>query len=350
MHLPRSCARAYRAGVSRQIIVIGGSSGALRPLQHILKALPADLPAAVFAVLHVAPYGGTGLFDHLARLTPMKSVVGQDGDPLENGKIVFAPPDNHLVIKSDHIRVVRTPRENLWRPSVDVLFRSAAVAHDSHVTGVILSGALDDGSAGLAAVKRCGGVAIVQSPQEAAVASMPESAIRNIQVDHVLDAAAIAPLLEQRAREPVREQVPIPEDLLLESRFAESGEPSLEINNALGELSEFTCSECAGPLWKRRDDMLRYRCLTGHALTARSLDEGLARNLDGALWAAIRQFEQRANLCARMSEVERAHGRELTAAVYEEREREAKENARLIRQMLQRDRLHEDNGEGAGAQ
>jgi two-component system, chemotaxis family, protein-glutamate methylesterase/glutaminase len=334
--------------VSRQIIVIGGSSGALRPLQRILGALPADLPAAVFAVLHVAPYGGTGLFEHLARLAPMKAAVGQDGAPLEHGKITFAPPDHHLIVKADHVRVVRTPRENLWRPSVDVLFRSAAIAHDSRVAGVILSGALDDGSAGLAAVKRCGGTTIVQSPSEAGVASMPESAIRNTQVDHVLDADAIAPLLERLAREPTHGKVPVPEDLVLESRFAELGQPSLEINSALGELTEFSCSECAGPLWKRHDDMLRYRCLTGHALTARSLDEGLARNLDSALWAAIRQFEQRANLCARMAEDERGRGRELTAAIYDEREQEARSHARLIRQMLEGRQVPEASSETRG--
>jgi two-component system chemotaxis response regulator CheB len=286
----------------------------------------------------VAPYGGTGLFDDLAQLTPMKAVVGEDGAPLEKSRIVFAPPDHHLIVKSDHVRVARTPRENLWRPSVDVLFRSAAIAHDSQVTGVILSGALDDGSAGLAAVKRCGGVAIVQSPKDASVASMPESAMRNAQVDHVLDADAIAPMLVKLASGTTHRHVAIPEDLVLEARFAETGQPSLEISNALGELSEFTCSECAGPLWKRNDDMLRYRCLTGHALTARSLDEGLTRNLDGALWAAIRQFEQRANLCAQMAIDERAHGREYSASVYMEREREARAHAQSIRLMLQGER------------
>src|SRR3982751_1457739 len=159
------------------IIVIGGSAGALRPLGQILSALPEDLPATVFVVLHVAAYAGTGILEHLCNLASLKARIASDGAPFGNGEIVLAPPDHHLIVKPGHVRVTRTPRENLWRPSVDVLFRSAAVAHGSRVIGVILSGALDDGSAGLSAIKRCGGLTIVQSPADAEVASMPDSAL-----------------------------------------------------------------------------------------------------------------------------------------------------------------------------
>jgi two-component system, chemotaxis family, protein-glutamate methylesterase/glutaminase len=316
------------------IIVIGGSAGALRPLERILASLPASLPAAVFVVLHIAPYAGAGILERLRKLASMKSSIGSDGAPFSAGDLVFAPPDHHLIVKPGHVRAARTPRENLWRPSVDVLFRSAAVAYGSRVTGVILSGALDDGSAGLSAIKRCGGMAIVQSPADAEVASMPESALRNATVDQVLTADAIAPALERLSREAPPRAVDIPDDLVLESQFAETGLPSVEINQALGELSDLTCSECAGPLWKRHGDMLRYRCLTGHAMGARSLEQGLNQNLDGALWAAIRQFEQRANLSGKMSAEERARGREHTAAIYAEREREARDHAQVLRRML----------------
>ena len=319
----------------RNIIVIGGSAGAIRPLERIIASLPADLPAAVFVVLHIAPYAGTGLLEQLGRFASLKASVGSDGARFGNGDLVFAPPDHHLIVKSDHVKVVRTPRENLWRPSIDVLFRSAAVAHGAHVIGVILSGALDDGTAGLSAVRHCGGLTIVQSPAEAEVASMPESAIHNVSVDHVLNADAIAAALEKSSRQPPLREVAVPADILLESRFAETGMPSLEVNQQLGTLSAFTCSECAGPLWQRNGEILRYRCLTGHALTARSLEQGLNQNLDGALWAAIRQFEQRANLCRSMADDERAHGRQRSAAAYDEREHEARNHARVLRRMLQ---------------
>jgi two-component system chemotaxis response regulator CheB len=320
--------------VGHDIIVIGGSAGSFRPLEQILASLPANLPATTFVVVHMAPYAGSGILEHLGKLTSLKASIGSDGAEFGAGEVIFAPPDHHLVVKPGHVRVKHTPRENLWRPSVDVLFRSAAVAYGSRVTGVILSGALDDGSAGLSAIKRCGGISIVQSPADAQVPSMPESAVRNTTVDHVLDAVAIAPALERLSREAPSRGVSIPDDLVLEAQFAERGSSSAEANQALGELSEFTCSECSGPLWKRNGDMLRYRCLTGHALTAQSLDEGLNRNLDGALWAAIRQFEQRANLCGKMAADERQSGRARTAARYAEREREARKFAQTLRSML----------------
>ena len=318
-----------------RIIVIGGSAGAMRPLENILASLPANLPAAVFVVLHLAPYAGREILDHLCGLSAVKARVAGDGDSFSEGEVILAPPDHHLIVKPAQLRVMRTPRENLWRPSVDVLFRSAAVAHGSAVIGVILSGALDDGSAGLAAVKRCGGLALVQSPANAQVASMPDAAIRNAPVDQVLDADAIAPALERLCRDAPAPAVSIPADLVLEAQFAETGKPSAEINQMLGEPTEFTCSECAGPLWKRHGDMIRYRCMTGHALTARALDEGLNRNLDAALWAAIRQFEQRANLCAQMAADERSRSRTRSATAYEEREVEARGYARTLRSMLQ---------------
>src|SRR5688572_11399663 len=133
----------------QRIIVMGGSAGAIRPLERILGSLPADLPAAVFVVLHIAPYAGKGLLEHLCERTSMQARVGIDGTPFSDGEVIFAPPDHHLIVRPGRVCVTRTPRENLWRPSVDVLFRSAAVAYGSQVIGVIVSGALDDGSAGL---------------------------------------------------------------------------------------------------------------------------------------------------------------------------------------------------------
>jgi two-component system, chemotaxis family, protein-glutamate methylesterase/glutaminase len=319
----------------QNIIVIGGSAGALEPLERILGSLPASLPAAVFVVLHIAPYAGRGIFDRVCAASPMRAGVGSDGAPFIDGDVILAPPDHHLIVKSGHVRVTRGPRENLWRPSIDVLFRSAAVAYGSRVIGVILSGALDDGSAGLSAVKRCGGRAIVQTPADAEVTEMPLSAIRNVQVDHVLDAGAIASCIRQLAHAAPAHAIAIPQDLVLETQFAETALSSAAANQALGDLTEFTCAECAGPLWKRHGDMLRYRCMTGHALTARSLDEGLNRNLDAALWAAIRQFEQRANLCGKIAADERARGRARAASSYEEREHEARGYAQTLRRMLE---------------
>jgi two-component system chemotaxis response regulator CheB len=316
------------------IIVIGGSAGALGPLKVILSELPADFPGAVLVVLHLSPHAGTGLPSALNALTPLNVTFASDRAPIGYGHVSMAPPDYHLVVKTGHVLLTHAPRENLWRPAIDVLFRSAAVAYGPRVVGVVLSGALDDGSAGLSAVKRCGGVAIAQSPDDARVPDMPESAIRNVTVDHVLTASEIADKIQQLSSEAPASTMDIPHDLVLEAQVAETGVSSYELNQSLGELSEFTCSECAGPLWRRDGSMLRFRCLTGHALTARNLDEGLSGNLDSALWAAIRQFEQRANLYLKQAAVEDERGRGSTSASYRARADEVRAHANALRNVL----------------
>jgi two-component system chemotaxis response regulator CheB len=316
------------------IIVIGGSAGALEPLKIILSKLPADFPGAVLMVLHLSPHAGSGLVGALHAATPLTVTFASDRAPIRHGHLYMAPPDYHLVVKTGHVLLTHGPRENLWRPAIDVLFRSAAVAYGSRVVGVVLSGALDDGSAGLSAVKRCGGVAIAQSPDDARVPDMPESAIRNAAVDHVLPASGIADRIQQLISEAPGPTIEIPRDLALEAQVAETGVSSYELNQSLGELSEFTCSECAGPLWRREGSMLRFRCLTGHALTARNLDEGLSGNLDSALWAAIRQFEQRANLYLKQADVEDERGRGSASATYRDRADEARGHANALRNVL----------------
>jgi two-component system chemotaxis response regulator CheB len=316
------------------IIVIGGSAGSFDPLRHVLADLAADLPVTVFIVVHVHPTAGRGLVDALRIPRSWKARLAEDGAPIEHGRIMIAPPDHHLIVKRGQVRVTQGPRENLWRPSIDVLFRSAAVAYGSRVAGIVLSGALDDGSAGLAAIKRCGGTAIAQDPVDARVPDMPESAIRNTKIDYILKSHEIAPRIGALASQATVPSPDIPRDLVLEAQIAETGNSSVELNQSLGELSEFTCTDCSGPLWKRNEGMLRYRCLTGHALTARALDEGLNRTLDSALWAAIRQFEQRANLYDKLAGDETARGRSLTGANYQDRASEARGHAQALRQML----------------
>jgi two-component system chemotaxis response regulator CheB len=257
-----------------------------------------------------------------------------DGDQLENGTLYIAPPDQHLILKEDYLRLTRGPRENQWRPAVDVLFRSAAVLHGPRVIAVILSGALDDGSAGLSAVKRCGGIAIVQAPADAAVSDMPESAIRHVNADYIVPAEQIAAIIQCVAGQPAGPSGEIPAELLLEAQIAEAGRIPVELQNSLGELTSFTCADCGGPLWKQRGDGLRFRCLTGHALSARSLESGLDQNLEAAIWAAIRQFEQRTNLQQAMAQEEERKGRSLVASNYRDRASEAKSHADVLRQLL----------------
>jgi two-component system chemotaxis response regulator CheB len=202
------------------------------------------------------------------------------------------------------------------------------------VIGVILSGALDDGSAGLSAVKRCGGIAIVQAPADAAVSDMPESAIRNASVDHIVPAQQLAEIIQRVAGQPAGPSQEIPAELLLEAQITEVGRTSVDLQTSLSELTPFTCADCGGPLWKQRGDGLSFRCLTGHALSAGSLERGLDQNLEAAIWAAVRQFEQRTNLQQVMAQEEERKGRSLAASNYRDRASEAQSHAEALRQLL----------------
>ena len=198
----------------------------------------------------------------------------QDGEPISPGRIYVAPHDHHLLVEPGHLRVVRGPRENHHRPAVDPLFRSAALTYGPRVVGVVLSGALNDGTAGLIAIKRRGGVAIVQDPAEALVPGMPGSALRNVAIDYCLPIADISPLLAQLAREPVAEEgaYPVPAEMELEHRYARGEAVTPERDGQIGQPTLLICPECHTPLWEIQDGgPLRFRCPTGHAFTAESM-------------------------------------------------------------------------------
>ena len=186
------------------IIVIGASAGGVEALMGVVRALPSDLPAALFVVLHIPPDGASALPHILAAAGQLPAAHPRDGDPIEHGRIYVAPPDHHLLVEEGRVRVTRGPRENRYRPAVDPLFRSAARAYGSRVIGVVLSGMLDDGSAGMIAIASRGGIGVVQEPQDALFPGMPQSAIKNDSPAHIVPVAEIGPLLDRLAREPAR--------------------------------------------------------------------------------------------------------------------------------------------------
>lgn len=320
--------------VGHDIVVLGASAGGIEPLKVVLAALPRDLPAALFAVVHLSPHSENRLAESFAAVTPLRVQTAEGNECVEHGQVVIARADHHLVVKIDHIEVTQGPRENQWRPAIDVLFRSAAVAQGPRVIGVILSGSLDDGSAGLIAIKRCGGLALAQEPTDADFPDMPESAIRTGCVDHVLPAKEIGPMLRKLVNTPASAAAPVPDDLKLEADIAATGRSTTAVQGELGELSPFTCAECGGPLWKQDAQLLRFRCLIGHGYTARSLLQASGHRVDSTLWAAVRQFEQRANLQRAMAHEEVTQGREKMAARYTERAAEMEQHATLLRRLL----------------
>ena len=275
-------------------MVIGTSSGGVEALRRLAGDLPPELPAALFVVMHVPEWAPSVLPDILSRAGPLKAVHPEDGDRIEKGRIYVAPPDFHLLGERGRVRLTRGPKENRHRPAVDPLFRTAAVAYGPRVVGVVLSGTLNDGTAGLQAVKQRGGVAVVQDPGDALFSGMPESALEYVGADHCLPMEKIAPLLVRLSGEAAKEEgaYPVPDDMELESRIAGLDPTAIDSDERPGELSRFTCPESSGPLYELQSgDLVRFRCRVGHAFTAESILYDRFEELEKALYAALNTLE-----------------------------------------------------------
>jgi two-component system chemotaxis response regulator CheB len=284
---------------NRDIIVMGASAGGLSAFNRIIKQLPEQLNAAVFIVWHVSPYSTSILPEILNRAGKLKAKHAADGEPIETGKVYIAPPDHHLLLELDRIRLTKGPKENRFRPAIDPLFRSAAYAYGPRVVGVVLTGALDDGTAGLWAIKDRRGIAVVQDPAEAEQPSMPASALANVQVDHCLPVSEIPALLLTLSQQPVEEEsrATVSKDLQIETKIA-LGEDAAELDvKQLGEISEFTCPDCHGTLVEvTNDKLMRFRCHTGHSFGSASLVAELTDSVEESVWTAIRAVEERIRL------------------------------------------------------
>ena len=318
---------------NRDIIVVGASAGGLEALRLLLADLPADLPAAVFVVLHV---GETSQLTHvLAQASALPVKWAASGEAVEHGLVFVAPPGKHLLLHDDHVLLRRGPRENCARPAIDPLFRSAAASFGSRVIGVVLSGALSDGTAGLRAIRRCGGVAVVQDPDDALVPTMPRSALRYADADHVVPVARMASLLGTLSRQEPGPTPDIPLGIRLEAAIAAQESGGMQVNDMLGKPSRFTCPECHGALWEIEDGaMLRYRCHVGHAYTADTVLASQTEEIDRLLGALLRSHQERAALAWRMAEKERACGRERLALQFEQRAGEYAQDAELVKGLL----------------
>jgi two-component system chemotaxis response regulator CheB len=320
---------------NRDIIVIGGSSGATAPLKEILGALPADLPAAIFIVLHI-PAHGIGILSTVASAVSRLPVVqAESGMPIRNGQIYLAAPDHHLLLFKSHIMLGRGPRENMVRPAIDALFRSAAMQYGPRVIGVVLSGLLSDGAAGLSAIKRCGGVALVQDPSDAIADEMPRRALEATTADLCAPGARIGDILADLAREQPGAKLPVPPEIQLEVEIA-AGERIGSDNLAqIANPAALTCPSCGGALSAlKAGHPLRFRCQVGHAYTADALAKEQEGQVDEALRVALRIIEERAELVHRMAEDARNSGRPAVAQTYGRRAAEYREYADMIRRVV----------------
>jgi two-component system chemotaxis response regulator CheB len=330
---------------SRDIIVIGASAGGIEALRHLVGELPSDFRASVFIVQHLSPQSPDILADIIARASTLPTVSPNDWDQIQGGHVYVARPDRHLLLEpSGHTRVTRGPKENRFRPAVDPLFRSAARSFGPRVVGVVLTGGLDDGTAGLLAIKQRGGVAVVQDPTDALVASMPLSALRHVKVDYCMPLVEIAPLLVRLASEPAGEEgaCPVSDDLDIEVKIAREGK-ALDVGvMRLGEPSAFTCPECHGALLQlKQGGMMRFRCHTGHAYSAGSLLAELTESVEDTLWTAVRSIQESAMLMRHLAE-HLSNGDAALAEQFLQKADEAQKRSEVVRQAVMN---HEKMGE-----
>ena len=275
----------------RDIVVVGGSEGGTQALLAFVAGLPADLPAAVFATLHTHAGTESKLADLLTRRGPLPARLAIHGEPIVPGRIYVAPPDNHLLLRPGHVQVVRGPKENGFRPAVDPLFRTASIAYGPRVIGVVLTGNLDCGTAGLLSIKARGGLALVQDPREAAVPEMPRSALDHVAIDHVAPLAELSALVSKLVVAPVG---PGPKQVATEISELEG--------DKLGPAADIVCPICQGKLTETVvGGYSSFRCHVGHSFSLESVAAEQAEEVERALWASVRVLEESARLAGRLS-------------------------------------------------
>lgn len=303
--------------------------------------MPHNLDAAILIVLHTANRAASFLPQILQRVSKLPVCHPADGDAIKRGRVYIAPPGFHMIVESGFVRVVQGPRENLNRPAIDPLFRSAAAVYGPRVIGVILTGMMDDGTAGLMVVTASGGKAIIQDPESALFSGMPKSAL-----DHVPDAQAapledIPALLLQWIRRPLSTGTKRPANAPFkpakETRVAELDMSEISNEERLGQPSPFACPDCGGVLWEiEQDGFLRFRCRVGHALTAKYLGAEQRQAIETALWEALRALEESASLYRRMAGRATQSHHLLPARQFEDRATNTEANSKILRDFLLR--------------
>lgn len=321
------------------IIVIGASAGGVEALIQLVADLPPNLPAAIFVVVHFPAWGQSILPQLLNREGFLHADHAKNDEKIELGRIYVAPPDYHLLVKRGYIRLVQEPKENNTRPAVDPLFRTAGRAYKRRVVGVVLSGTLDDGTAGLIDLKRQGGVAVVQDLTDAFFSGMPKSAIEHADVDFILPLSSIAPALVRLAHEPVAEEAAstVPSESEFETNIdvVEVDKAALRELRKHGTHSGFTCPDCGSSLFQlNKRGLLQYRCLMGHAYSTETLITAQSQTQEEVLWVAIRSLQKRVELMYKMAKYSRERNQILSAKRYEAQAKQAEQRSDFVRQWL----------------
>lgn len=319
------------------IIVVGASAGGLGAFEKLVAQFPSDFPATIFIVWHISPDYPSLLPQILARVASLPVKHAVDNEPIKTSQIYVAPPDRHLLVEPGVVRLSRGPKENRFRPAIDVLFRSAAWSYGARVIGVVLTGSLDDGAAGLYAIKERGGIAVVQDPADALHASMPRAAMKAVTVDHCVPIVKMAALLANLVNKGIPEQQEnaVSEKLEIEVGVARQ-DNALELGiMKLGDLSPFTCPECHGVLLQLKEgNLVRFRCYTGHAYSLNTLLAKVTESIEETLWHGIRTIQASEILMTHAAKHLHEMNEHEAADLLLQKAEDAKRRAHLVRQAV----------------
>lgn len=316
------------------VVVIGASAGGHTALQQLVSKLPEDYAPPVFIVMHLGAHD-INLPQLLQKSSHLPVRYAMDNERIAPGMIRVAPPDHHLLLNNEVMRLSRAAKENFARPAIDPLFRTAAFTHHENVVGIVLTGNLDDGTVGLQAIKAYGGIAIVQDPATAEAQDMPRSALDHVEVDYCLPLDAIADKLVELAQEHLRIANTITQWIPVGSNMSLPDVPNMGDLDNIGHQSKLTCPECNGVLWEiKSHKKLHYRCQTGHSFTGESLNIAQNNALEEAIWFAIRALHEKQRLLQRLADSAREGHRDATAQEYDESATQAAQHAAVLQKVV----------------
>lgn len=326
---------------NRDVLAVGTSAGGVEALISLARNFQHDFPASVLVTIHLPSHLGSSLDQILSRAGPLAASFASDGEKMRKAHIYLAPPDRHLLLDGDRLSLGSGPRENNARPAIDPMLRSAASCCCGRAVGVVLTGTMSDGASGLWALNQCGGVTVVQDPNDAAFPEMPLSALNRVKPDHVVGLQDMPALLDFLAHEPAGEAAPMPRNIKFEVEIARSGRSSMDAMDSLGRRSVLGCPDCGGVMWEIDEgELIRFRCHVGHTYTAELMSVALDENLRRALASALRGLEERVMLARKLHRqaIERSH--RLAAENWAQRATEFEREMDVIREAIHRmDRL-----------
>jgi two-component system chemotaxis response regulator CheB len=321
----------------RDILAIGTSAGGFEALRFLAGAFPHDFPASVLVVIHLSNQFRSTLDAILTQAGRLPATFAQDGEKLAKRHIYIAPPERHLLVEGERLRLGSGPRENHARPALDPLFRSAALCCGPRAIGAVLTGTLGDGAAGLLALKQCGGITVVQDPSDAAYPEMPATALSRSEPDHVVGLMGMPALFEKLVRQPAGRPTPVPGGTRYEIDIASGRPGSMSTMDRIGRRSVLACPDCHGVMWELDEgEMVRFRCHVGHAYSAEIMSLALDENLTRALGGALRALDERIAITKKLQKQASDAGRAQIAESWARKAQEFEAQAKVIRESVKR--------------